>query len=160
MTTTQVSGTVATRRQVLVGIGAAGIAAATMSVFAPLARAEFESIDEALKATLGSAVPAEGRIELDVPQIAENGNVVPIGFDIDSPMTADDYVKSAHVFADGNPNPDVASVHFTPACGAAICATRMRLAKTQNIIVIAEMSDGSFYTAKTEVKVTIGGCGG
>ena len=105
-------------------------------------------------------MPSEGRIELDLPQIAENGNTVPISIAIDSPMTEDDYVKTVHVFADGNPRPDVASFHFTPACGTASCSTRIRLAKTQNIVAVAEMSNGDVYMAKSEVKVTIGGCGG
>lgn len=152
--------TTTSRRQVLLGLGAVGVTAAAMSVWAPLARAEFATVDEALNAVLGGKTAAEGRIEVDMPQIAENGNVVPIGIEIESPMTADDHVREVHVFAAGNPNPDVAAFHFTPACGEATCATRMRLAKTQDIIVVAKMSDGALYTAKTEVKVTIGGCGG
>ena len=102
----------------------------------------------------------EGTIELDLPEIAENGNAVKVAFSIDSPMTADNYVKAVHVMADGNPTPDVASFNFTPAMGACSASTRMRLAKTQNIIVLAEMNDGSFKQAQATVKVTIGGCGG
>ena len=75
-------------------------------------------------------------------------------------MTADNYVKAVHVMADGNPTPDVASFNFTPAMGACSASTRMRLAKPQNIIVLAEMNDGSFKQAQSIVKVTIGGCGG
>ena len=99
-------------------------------------------------------------IMLDLPEIAENGNAVKVAFSIDSPMTADNYVKAVHVMADGNPTPDVASFNFTPAMGACSASTRMRLAKTQNIIVLAEMNDGSFKQAQATVKVTIGGCGG
>ena len=113
-----------------------------------------------MKALIGDATPAGGRIELDLPQIAENGNTVPIAIEIDSPMTADDYVKAVHIFAEKNPLPGVATFRFTPACGEARCATRMRLAKTQNVIAVAEMSGGEIFMAKTEVKVTIGGCGG
>ena len=75
-------------------------------------------------------------------------------------MTEANHVTHVHVFADGNPRPDVASFHFTPASGKAAASTRMRLAKTQNIVAVAEMSDGKVVTAKKEVKVTIGGCGG
>ena len=118
-------------------------------------------IDAALVKLIGDKKPAEGSmIRLDLPEIAENGNTVPLKFEIDSPMTADNYVKNVYVFADGNPNPDVASFHFTPASGKAAASTRMRLAKTQNIVAVAEMSDGSVYKASKEVKVTIGGCGG
>jgi sulfur-oxidizing protein SoxY len=103
---------------------------------------------------------SEGRVKLDVPQIAENGLVVPINLDVDSPMTEQDYVKTVHVFADGNPSPYVITYHFTPSNGRASASNRIRLAKTQNIIAVAEMSDGSLHMAKSEVKVTIGGCGG
>ena len=123
-------------------------------------RADTASVAESMKALIGDVTPSEGRIELDLPQIAENGNTVPILIAIDSPMTAEDHVKTVHVFADGNPRPDVASFHFTPACGEATCSTRIRLAKTQNIVAVAEMSNGEVYMAKAEVKVTIGGCGG
>ncbi len=95
-----------------------------------------------------------------VPEIAENGLVVPIGVEVESPMTDADYVKAVHVFADGNPQPGVVSYQFTPACGKASAATRMRLAQTQDVICIAEMSNGDLFSAKANVKVTIGGCGG
>jgi sulfur-oxidizing protein SoxY len=102
----------------------------------------------------------EGKIRPDLPSIAENGLVVPLNFDVESPMTDKDYVKAVHVFADGNPNPGVASFYFTQMMPKASAQIRMRLAQTQNIVVVAEMADGSLYTAKKEVKVTIGGCGG
>ena len=85
---------------------------------------------------------------------------MPIAFEIDSPMTESDYVKAVHIFAEKNPLPNVASFHFTLRSGKARASTRMRLAKTQNVVAVVEMSDGSVYMAKTEVKVTIGGCGG
>ncbi|MDG2489637.1 MAG: thiosulfate oxidation carrier protein SoxY, partial [Alphaproteobacteria bacterium] len=113
-----------------------------------------------IKGLTGGKSVGEGAIELDLPEIAENGNAVKVAFSIDSPMTADNYVKAVHVMADGNPTPEVASFNFTPAMGACSASTRMRLAKTQNIIVLAEMNDGSFKQAQATVKVTIGGCGG
>ena len=99
-------------------------------------------------------------IFLDMPEIAENGNQVKIAFEVDSPMTVDDHVKAVYVFADGNPEPDVAQFNFTPAMGACGATTRMRLSKTQNVTVLAAMSNGTFAKADTTVKVTIGGCGG
>ena len=99
-------------------------------------------------------------IYLDMPEIAENGNQVKIVFEIDSPMSESEYVKTVYVFADGNPEPDVAKFNFTPAMGACGATTRMRLSKTQNVIVLAEMNNGLFAKADTKVKVTIGGCGG
>jgi sulfur-oxidizing protein SoxY len=146
-----------TRRQLLIAAGHGGAVVAAMTL---LPGRLWAALDEAIKSVTGDATPAEGRIELVLPQIAENGNTVPIEIKVDSPMSEADYVKSVHVFADGNPNPNVATYHFTPANGAARFAARIRLAKTQNVIAIAEMSSGELYMAKSEVKVTIGGCGG
>jgi len=135
--------------------------AAFVAVLAPrMAVATEEAVATELEKLYAGKSMAEGRIKLDMPEIAENGLVVPINISVESPMTEADYVKSVHVFADGNPLPQVVSYHFTPACGQAAASTRMRLAQTQNVIAVAEMSDGSLYTTKAQVKVTIGGCGG
>lgn len=108
----------------------------------------------------GGKTPSEGRVKLDMPEIAENGNTVPLTVTVESPMTEQDHVKAIYVLADGNPEPGVAVFHLSPMNGKAEVATRMRMAKTQNVIAAAQMSDGSVYMGKTEVKVTIGGCGG
>ena len=97
---------------------------------------------------------------LDVPEIAENGNQVKVSFDIDSPMTNDDFVKTVYLLADGNPAPNVAKFSFTTDVGACSATTRMRLSKTQNIYLLAEYNNGNFAMTKSKVKVTIGGCGG
>ena len=93
-------------------------------------------------------------------KIAENGNAVPVTVTVDSPMTDKDYVEAIHVVADGNPNPGVASFTLTPLAGKAEVQLRVRMASTQKVIALAEMSDGSLWTLAREVKVTIGGCGG
>ena len=85
---------------------------------------------------------------------------MPLTVEIDSPMSDQDYCKAVHIFAEGNPLPNVATFRFTPACGQATASTRIRLAKTQNVVAVAEMSNGDVYMSKAEVKVTIGGCGG
>jgi sulfur-oxidizing protein SoxY len=108
----------------------------------------------------GSRTPQEGRITLRAPPIAENGNTVPLTVSVESPMTATDHVKAIYVFADKNPTPDVATFHLTPAMGRASADTRIRLGQTQDVVALAEMSDGTLFMARAEVKVTIGGCGG
>ncbi len=148
------------RRQFLITAGYGGAALATMSLVPRQLWAQEKTLEEAVKELIGDASPADGRIAVDLPQIAENGNTVPLGISVESPMTDADHVKSIHVFATGNPRPNVASFHFTPRCGEASCSTRMRLAKTQDVMAVAEMSNGDLYMAKAEVKVTIGGCGG
>lgn len=138
----------------------AACAAAAAAIAPRLAHADAKAVEAELAKLFGDKKPASGRVKLDVPQIAENGLVVPIAIEIESPMTDKDFVKAVHIFGDGNPLPGIVSYQFTPACGKASAATRMRLAQTQNIVCVAEMSDGSLFSAKTEVKVTIGGCGG
>jgi sulfur-oxidizing protein SoxY len=135
--------------------------ASTIAALMPrLAFADEATLADALKKLYRGKAVHEGRIRLDVPPIAENGLVVPIHVEVESPMTEADHVKSVHVFADGNPLPGVVSYRFTPACGKAGAATRIRLAQSQNVVCVAEMSNGDLFTAKAAVKITIGGCGG
>jgi sulfur-oxidizing protein SoxY len=108
----------------------------------------------------GGKQPTKGKISLDLPEIAENGNTVPLSINIESPMTADSYVKEVMILADGNPNAGVATLSFTPLSGKAEASIRIRLATTQNVVAIAKTSDGSLFTEQKTVKVTIGGCGG
>ena len=148
------------RRDILGFAGTAAFAVVATSLYPKVAGAAPADVDAAIKALIGSTETMAGRITIELPQIAENGNTVPLGFEIESPMTDSDYVKTVTVFAEKNPLPDVATFHFTPASARAKISTRMRLAGTQNVVVVAQMSDGSVYMAKSEVKVTIGGCGG
>lgn len=94
----------------------------------------------------GGKDAAKGKISLDLPEIAENGNTVPLSLTVQSPMTAESYVKEVMLIADGNPNAGVATLMFTPLSGKAEAAVRIRLAATQNVIALAKMSDGSLFT--------------
>ena len=115
---------------------------------------------ELIKKFTGGKEAAKGKITLDLPEIAENGNTVPLALTVESPMAPDNYVKEVLFVADGNPNAGVATLMFTPMSGKAEASIRIRLAQTQNVIAIAKMSDGSLFTERKTVKVTIGGCGG
>jgi len=97
----------------------------------------------------------DGKVKIVLPEIAENGNTVPVKVAVESPMTADDYVKSITLYSEGNPDIDIATYHFTPSSGKAAVAARIRLAKTQNVVAVAEMSTGKFYVGKAQVKVTV-----
>ena len=142
-------------------VGAAALATLSALLTGPTAAQDRPAtLDEALKKIMGDAKPADGKISLELPEIAENGNTVPFTLSVDSPMTETNYVKSMHIFAGGNPQVDVASFNFTPESGKAAASSRMRLAKTQDVVVVAELSDGKFLLGKRTVKVTIGGCGG
>ena len=106
----------------------------------------------------GGADVGSGGLALEAPEIAENGNTVPIGVSVD--VSGDVYPEAVMILADGNPSPGVATFMFTPNSGEAVASTRIRLAKTQDVIAVAKMSDGSFIMDQKTVKVTIGGCGG
>jgi len=108
----------------------------------------------------GGKQPTKGKVAIELPEIAENGNTVPLSVSVDAPMTADDYVSEVLVLAEHNPRPGVAHFHFSPMSGKAQAATRIRLAATQNITVLAKTSKGQLFTGQKLVKVTIGGCGG
>ncbi len=142
-------------------LSAAGIAALAVGLSGPAAQAQDAAAIEALlKKVVGDAKPAAARVLIDIPEIAENGNTVPFAISVESPMTDADSVKTVHIIATGNPQPDVAAFNFTPQSGKAYVSSRMRLGKTQDIYAIAQMSDGKFFMSKKTVKVTIGGCGG
>ena len=141
-------------------MGTVALGAAAIAVGPSAALATPDKVAAEIKKLYGDKPLTAGRIKLDLPTIAENGLVVPLNFEVESPMTAQDYVKAIHFWADGNPNPQVADFTFTPLSPKAAAQIRIRLAQTQNIVAVAEMSDGKLFTAKQEVKVTIGGCGG
>ena len=148
------------RRELVKLSGVGALSLVSMTLLPSLAQADANRLTEAIKNLIGDKPTENGKIKLTLPQIAENGKSVPMGFEVESPMTDENYVRSVHVLADGNPRPDVASFHFTPLSGRAKAKTRLRLAKTQNIVAVAEMNDGSVYLAKSPVTVTIGGCTG
>ncbi len=110
-------------------------------------------VDEHTSAFTGGAELGTGVIELDAPEIAENGNTVPIS--VSAPGAV-----SIMLLAAGNPVPAVATFNFGPLSAARSGSTRIRLAKSQDVIAVAKMEDGTFQTAQATVKVTIGGCGG
>ena len=118
-----------------------------------------EADAEIAKFTGGRATES-GKIAIDLPDIAENGNTVPLAIKIDSPMTAEDYVSAIRVIGDANPNPGIVTFHLTPAAGRAEVATRIRLGGTGTVTVLAKTSTGKLYADRRAVKVTVGGCGG
>jgi sulfur-oxidizing protein SoxY len=147
-----------TRRHIL-GLAGGGLALAVVGP-ALRANAAVAEAEAKLAEFAGGAAPQTGKITLDVPEIAENGNNVPVSFRVDSAMEGSDLVESVIIVTDGNPNPVVSTFTFTAMSGAAAAMTRARLSKTQNVIAMARMADGSVYMDRKEVKVTIGGCGG
>lgn len=143
------------RRDVFMG----AVLTVTMSGLPVLAQAK-NDMQEMMNKFTGGAKPVEGKVKLDVPEIAENGNTVPVTVSVESPMTAASHVKEILVLVDGNPRSGVANFKFTPDISVAEANIRIRLAETQNVVAVAKMSDGTYIMAAKQVKVTIGGCGG
>ena len=149
----------ATRRDFLVR--AAGAAAAAPVLHALMTRgasATPETMQAEIRKIVGEAKVREGRITLDIPQLVENGNTVPMLIKVDSSMTAADHVREIHIFNEKNPQPHVISITLGPRSGRASVSTRIKLADTQNIVAVAQMSDGSFWSATANVIVTIAAC--
>jgi sulfur-oxidizing protein SoxY len=143
----------ATRRQFLVAAGGAGAA-----LMVRPARATPESMAAAIRQVVGSAAVKPGKIKLELPPLVENGNTVAMTLSVDSPMTSADHVRAIHVFTEKNPQPNVISIKLGTRAGKAEVQTRIRLADTQTVIAICEMSDGSFWSDKVDVIITLGAC--
>lgn len=132
--------------------------AACMALTIRPAKATPDEMKAAINKVIGEASIQTGKVHLDVPPLVENGNTVAVTVSVESPMNATSYVKAIHLFNEKNPQPNVASFHLGPRAGRAEVATRIRLADTQTVIAIAELSDGSFWQDSAEVIVTLAAC--
>jgi sulfur-oxidizing protein SoxY len=120
--------------------------------------AKKEDADELIRKITGNAKIQEGRVTLTIPPLVENGNLVVLKVSVDSPMTVNDYVKTIHVIAEGNPLPNIFTAYLTPRSGTANITTRVRLADSQRVWAIAQMSNGSFWQGWSETSVTLSAC--
>jgi sulfur-oxidizing protein SoxY len=146
-----------TRRKIVhAGVGAAAIG------WVRVVHSAEGSLDVALalaiKQYVGDAVVRVGKVKLDVAELVENGNTVPLSVAVDSPMTATDHVKSIAIFNERNPQRDVARFTLGPRSGRAVVATRIRMATTQKLVAIAQLSDGSYWSHSADVIVTLAAC--
>ena len=128
------------------------------SVLIRPARATPESLQAAIAHFSGGAVLRDGRVTLAISPLVENGNAVPLTASVESPMTAADHVRRIALFTERNPQPDVAVFQLTPANGRAAVTTRVRLATSQTLVALAELSDGSFWQQRVDVIVTLAAC--
>ena len=147
------------RRRDVLKITAAGTCAIAATPFS--ANATPQSVQAEIdNLTGGKAFEDDARVVLTLPQIAENGGTVPLTVSIDSPMSAEDHIKAVHVYADGNPLPEIASYYLGPFNGKAELSLRIRLSKTQSVVAVAQTNTGETWIGRKQVKVTLGGCGG
>jgi sulfur-oxidizing protein SoxY len=149
---------ISTRRRFLALTGSAAALGALPAVAVRPAAATPAAMAAAMRDITGAAVVRTGRVKLDVPPLVENGNTVPLTVSVTSPMTAEDHVKSIHVFAEKNPQPNVGNFVLGARAGRAQVSTRIRLADSQKVVAIAKMSDGSFWSASADVVVTLAAC--
>jgi len=149
----------ATRRRFLIDTAALAGAA---GIFLPLATgpasATPASMRAAIRKVVGETPVSKGKVKIDLPPLIENGNAVSLTVAVESPMSIEDHVKAIHVFTEKNPQPNVISVQFGPRAGRATFSSRIRLADSQKVIAIAQMSDGSFWSDEIEVIVTLAAC--
>ncbi len=145
----------ATRRELLIGAGATG--AAMLLVVKPAA-ATPDTMRAAIRSVIGEAQVRTGKVKLDIPTLVENGNTVAMTVTVESPMTAKDYVKTINIFNERNPQPNVVRFHLGPRAGKADISARIRLSNSQNVVAIAEMSDGTFWQHEVSVIVTLAAC--
>jgi sulfur-oxidizing protein SoxY len=144
----------ASRRKFLAAAGAAALA----PFLVRSARATPDTMAAAIREVVGEAPVREGKISLELPPLVENGNAVPMTVTVESPMTATDHVKRIHVFNEKNPQPHIITVHLGTRAGKAKISTRVRLADSQKVVAIAELSDGSFWSASADMIVTLAAC--
>jgi sulfur-oxidizing protein SoxY len=147
-----------TRRQFLGLAGGAAVIGAVPLVTLRPAKATPATLAAAIRNVVGTAVVRTGKVKLDIPPLVENGNTVPMTVSVSNPMTAEDHVKSIHVFNEKNPQPNIGNFYLGPRCGRAQISTRIRLADSQKIVAIARLSDGSFWSVSIDVVVTLAAC--
>jgi sulfur-oxidizing protein SoxY len=147
-----------TRRQFLGFASGAALLGAVPIVTVRPAEATPAMLAAAIRTVTGTAVVRTGKVKLEVPPLVENGNTVPMTVSVASPMTADDYVKSIHVFNEKNPQPNIGNFYLNPRAGRAQISTRIRLADTQKIVAIARLSDDTFWSVSVDVVVTLAAC--
>ncbi len=146
------------RRRWLKQVQGLGLLALGACLIPLKAFAKKEDADEAIKKITGGAAIKDGKVTLTIPPLVENGNLVVLKVSVNSPMTANDYVKTIHVIAEANPSPNIFTVYLTPRSGTANVTTRVRLADSQRVWAIAQMSNGSFWRGSAETLVTLSAC--
>jgi sulfur-oxidizing protein SoxY len=135
-----------------------GAGCAVIALSPRRARAGEAETLSAIRDIFGDAKPKTGRITLELPPLAESGNSVPLKVSVESPMTEADHVRRVCIFANRNPRPLIATVIFSPQAGKAAFSTTLRLSETQDVIAMAELSDGTIWTEQARVMVTVGAC--
>ena len=143
------------RRRFLSAAAAGALVAHTRAAIAQLVT---QPLDAIVAKVTGGAVVREGRVHVDIPRLADNGHSVPMNISVPSPMNEREFVRSIHILSERNPRPIVAAFHLNPHCGRAEVTTRVRLNGSQTVLVVAGLSDGSWWSGSAQVEVTETAC--
>ncbi len=146
------------RRRFLAAAGGLAAAALAPALRAQMVRTPLNNMPDAIRKLVGAKLISKGRVKLDVPPLVENGHLVPLTVSVQSAMTEADHVRAIHVFTERNPLPEMATFRLGPRAGRARVTTRVRMADTQNVVAIAELSDGSFWSDSAHLIVTLAAC--
>jgi sulfur-oxidizing protein SoxY len=146
------------RRQLLRLAGSAAVVGAVPIAIVRPAQATPAMLATAIRNVVGEAPIRTGKVKLDIPPLVENGNTVPMTVSVTNPMTADDHVKSIHLFNEKNPQPNIGNFYLGPHAGRAQVSTRIRLADSQKVVAVARLSDDTFWSATVDIVVTLAAC--
>jgi sulfur-oxidizing protein SoxY len=146
------------RRRLLVVAGGAAATSLVPGVHAQMFRTPLNNMPQAIRKLTGGKAIHPGKVKLNLPPLVENGHLVPLSVHVDSPMTEAEHVRAIHILTERNPLPEMATFRLGPRAGRANVATRVRLADTQNVVAIAELSDGSFWSDSAHLIVTLAAC--
>lgn len=124
----------------------------------PPARADEAQMRALMAEFTGGAPVTHGRVALDIPPLVENGNSVRLSVVVESPMTMADHVRAIAVFNERNPQPHVITARLTPLSGLPMLVTNIRLATSQRLWAVAQMSDGTYWSDSMQVVVTLAAC--
>ena len=148
-----------TRRQLVAagaGLGAFGWARVAMA--ANMSTPISDELAALITQYAGGSIVRAGKVNFDIAELVENGNTVPVTITVESPMSAAEHVRSIAIFNERNPQRDVARFALGPRAGRAVVTTRIRLATSQHLVAVAQLSDGSYWSHTVEVLVTLAAC--
>ena len=146
------------RRHFLLLTGAAIAGPVNAQLPPNIAEIRKKAFEDAIAKVVGDAKVSKGKVKLDIPPLIDNGNAVPVTIEVESPMTPAEHVKSIHLFTERNPQPYVLSAHLGPRAGKARLSTRARIGDSGDVVAIAQLSDGSFWSDSQRVIVTLSAC--
>jgi sulfur-oxidizing protein SoxY len=147
-----------TRRQFLRVAGGVAVLGSVPILTVRPAESTPAMLSSAIRNLVGEAAVRTGKVKIDIPPLVENGNTVPMTVSVESPMTAENHVKSIHLFNEKNPQANVGNFHLGPRAGRAQISTRIRLADSQKVVAIARLSDDTFWSASVDIVVTLAAC--